>query len=173
MSKQVVHTVTTILVSKKVTSPHQQFRNPTCTVQLRAVLTLVPQNIDYIQHPSHYIPISSENMQLHVNVFLYHFTLLAVLSHFCSVTSHCKFIYSVMQSSVVQLDSAQDSTSLRSSSKYSAVDTVKHPRKFECWKHRRKNLKSRIPYTWLFFLDIKNPGRLQVLTAVTMKTTVF
>jgi len=95
-----------------------------------------------------------------------------VQSRFCDDTSNCEFIYHAKLSSAVKPD-CSTSTSLRNSSKYSSADEVKHCRKLECWQHRCKNVKSRIPYTWLFCWDIQNPVRLQVLTAVTIQTAVF
>jgi len=115
----------------------------------------------------------------------------AAVCKFISVSSHAFLLYnlasvrllqtansfttpSCQRSPAVLLDPAHDdSTSLRNSSKYSSADAVKHRRKLECWQHRCKNVKSRTPYTWLFCWGMQNPVRLQVLTAVTIRTAVF
>lgn len=135
------------------------------------------QNLYYVQCPSHYIPISFKCMQLYVNLFLCHPTLF-----YCTISFLWGYFkqlihlprQAVQRSPAGLLDPAHDdSTSLRNSSKYSSADAVKHRRKLKCWQHRCKNVKSRIPYTWLFCWGIQNPVRLQVFTVVTIQTAVF
>ena len=112
----------------------------------------------------------------------------AAVCKFISVSSHAFLLHNLVSVRLLQtanssttpscpaglLDPAHDdSTSLRNFNKYSSADAVKHHRRLECWKHRYKNVKSRIPYTWLFCWDIYNPVRLQVLAAVTIQTAFF
>jgi hypothetical protein len=106
---------------------------------------------------------------------------------FISVSSHSFLLYNLILSGYLKLrihlprqavqrspagllDPAHDdSTSLRNSSKYSSADAVKHRRKLECWQHRCKNVKSRIPYTWIFCWDIQNLVRLQTSRSLQYK----
>lgn len=120
------------------------------------------QNLYYVQYPSHYIPISLKHMQLCVNIFLSShafyctYNLLSVWllqTANSSTTSSCP-----AQSSRTALPCRWRQQSLRNYSKYSSADAAILCRKLECWQHRCKNVKSRIPYTWLFCWDIKNPN---------------